>query len=93
VSNSHSPSDGTPALVTLPPGTYHVEARAQDYAGVTTRATVPVVVEAGRVTAVHLEGDWKPAGHPKASELVRLPNGHAVGWRASEMSYVAHPVP
>jgi len=68
----------SPDAVALPAGQYVVKARASDYSWV----KVPVTVEPGRTTRVHLDDNWKlPAGIPK-SALVSLPNGNPVGWRA-----------
>ncbi len=92
VRNARDWEDGTPALVKLPPGDYEVDARAEAYAGSTIEVKVPVVIEAGHETAVHLGGDWRPHGHYKRTELVRLPNGEMVGWRAPEQAYAIHPV-
>jgi len=44
---------------------------------------VPVTIQGGRTTTVHLDNTRPgPAGVP-ATALVSLPNGQAVGWRAS----------
>ncbi len=91
VSNARDPNDATPARVKLLPGSYRVEAWAEDYAGVRMKVSVPVVIEAGHTTALHLGGDWKPSGQHKPTELVSLPNGRSVGWRASVTAYVSHP--
>ncbi len=91
VRNAHDLSDPTPAMVKLPPGSYKVEAWAEDYAGVRMKVNVPVVVAAGQTTSVHLGEAWKPGGHQKPAELVCLPNGRTVGWRASDTAYVSHP--
>ncbi len=71
-----------PALVTLTPGFYRVNAREQTQAGGTMNVTVPVEVAPGKCTVLHLEGDWRPSGHYGASEVVRLPDGRIAGWRA-----------
>jgi hypothetical protein len=66
-----------PRLVALPAGKYLVKAAAQDY----LRLEVPVVIEPGRITRVHLDGAWRPvAGVPKA-DVVYSPLGQPVGWR------------
>lgn len=80
VPNHVGDMDQAPERVRLPAGTYDVVARSTAYG----RIRVPVVIEAGRTTEVHLGGDWKPALEPAdASALVRLPNQEIVGWRAS----------
>jgi hypothetical protein len=70
--------DSTPCQVLLPPGQYVVKARAKDYFWV----SVPVTIESGRTTRVHLDDDWKSPADSQESELVILPNGNPVGWRA-----------
>jgi hypothetical protein len=76
VPNHASDLDETPDLVPLAPGTYRVVAEST-WCGL---VWVPVVVQQGKTTVVHLDGNqWRPAsgafGH-----LVYLPNGEAVGW-------------
>jgi hypothetical protein len=68
-----------PVSVELPPGKYHVIARANGYGYV----TVPVIIEAQRSTVLHLEGggsrlDKSAIGQTNA---VRLRDGQIVGWR------------
>jgi hypothetical protein len=65
-------------LVNLPPGKYVVKARAKDYMWV----EVPVVIEPGRITKVHLNDTWHPATAARKTELVSLPSGNLVGWGA-----------
>jgi hypothetical protein len=68
----------SPRLVSLPPGNYTVRARASDW----VRVKVPVIIERGRTTTVHLDEEWEPpAGTPK-TEVVSAPDGNPVGWRA-----------
>lgn len=68
-----------PDTVSLPPGEYIVIASATSFNVV----TLPVVIEDGKTTDVHLDGS-APAieiGAP-TSDVVRLPDGMIVGWRA-----------
>jgi hypothetical protein len=68
-----------PRVITLPAGQYLVKAQAKDYLWV----EVPVIIDPGRTTRVHLDDAWQtPPGTPK-TELVSLPAGHPVGWRAN----------
>ena len=73
--------DEEPARVTLPKGTYTVVA-ASDNSGM---VSIPVAIETGRTTVVNLESGngWKQtfAGIGNA-DLVRLPNGQPLGFRA-----------
>jgi hypothetical protein len=70
------------ARVTLSPGMYRVVAQANGYGLV----TVPVVIERGQVTTVHLEGggSWENEVTRNQTDLVRLPDGRIVGWRAPQ---------
>jgi hypothetical protein len=78
-------TDGTllqePKRVLLPAGDYCVLARANGFGMV----TVPVVIRADQVTAVHLEGSpaWQNRSPISQSNPVRLPDGEIVGWRAN----------
>ncbi len=70
-----------PDAVRLPPGNYKIVASATDYRAV----TVPVVIETGKVTVVHLDGSQPTIERPTpASDLVQLPGGLIVGWRAEQ---------
>jgi hypothetical protein len=70
-----------PLVVTLPAGRYLVEAQANTYGLV----KVPVKIENGRDTQVHLEGAarWPNATGPDSANAVHLPNGQIVGWKSS----------
>jgi hypothetical protein len=63
-------------LISLPAGKYVVKAHAKDYLWV----EVPVVVEAGRITKVHLDDAWRPAADVAPTEVVCMPTGNPVGW-------------
>jgi hypothetical protein len=80
VMNQQGVYRGDPAKVILPPGKYRVTARANGFGQV----TIPVLIAADRTTAIHLEGgspEGKPNGSPE--QLVTLPDGTVVGWRAN----------
>ena len=79
VGNHVGSTDEMPTLVTIPSGSYLVVAESLRYG----RVTVPVKIQDGRTTVVHLDGNWKVASSMSANELVRLPDGEAVGWRNS----------
>jgi hypothetical protein len=78
VCNDTGKAAGGPARVELPTGRYQVVARANGYGPV----TVPVVIRAGQVTTLHLEGShWWPRSSPIfEANPVRLPGGQIVGW-------------
>jgi len=65
---------------TLSQGKYEVVAQA-DGNGV---VTVPVTVEAGKTTVVHLEGGntWSADPRPADAEAAHLPDGTIIGWKA-----------
>jgi hypothetical protein len=76
VRNASYHRDETPSTVVLPTGIYHVRAPG---------LIVPVAVERGHTTVVHLSGEWRPDRPRKEiseEDLVRMPSGHVVGWRA-----------
>jgi hypothetical protein len=79
VANHDSNIDESVDTVSLPPGTYTVVARST-WCGL---MKIPVVIEAGKTTSVHLDGNnWWPPSHPAANQLVFLPNGEAAGWKS-----------
>ena len=87
VANATGSFASRPARVSLPAGEYHV--RAQYEGG--RFVTVSIVIEPGKTTVLDLEGEGsKQASATKttpatetAKEIIRLPNGKAVGWRAT----------
>ena len=82
--------DQEPTRVILPKGAYTVVARS-DTSG---KVSVPVAIQTGKTTIVHLERekDWKeaPAGIDSAN-LVRLPNGQPIGFRARHAELLKSP--
>jgi hypothetical protein len=66
-----------PQPITLPPGKYIVKARAKGILW----AQIPVVIEAGQVTRIHLDGQWQPPANTPGKEIVNGPVGYAIGWR------------
>lgn len=79
VRNRIDDTDESPMVVVLPTGNYKIVGRADGYG----RITVPVVIKGGMLTEVNLEG-WPRKKTPVTdeAEVVRLPNGYVVGWRA-----------
>ncbi len=86
-----SNGDSEPTRVTLPKGVYTVVA-SSDSSG---EVSVPVAIEAGKITIVRLETekDWKEAsaGIPSV-DLVRLPNGQPIGFRAPHAAFLKQPI-
>jgi hypothetical protein len=81
VDNKIGRYEQSPRRVALPPGLYLVLAPAKDY----FQVEVPVIIERGRLTRVHLDDKWHlPPATPK-TELVAPPNGEPVGWKADLM--------
>jgi hypothetical protein len=83
--------DEEPTRVTLPKGTYTVVADS-DTSG---KVTVPVAIEAGKITVVHVEReeDWKEASaRVRSADLVWLPNGQAIGFRVRHAELLKGPM-
>lgn len=80
VGNTIGKFDETPQTVLLPAGRYSVKARAEGYRYFLVN--VPVEIEPGKTTAVHLESGWNPPVGPPSTEIVRAASGYAVGWSA-----------
>jgi hypothetical protein len=75
VNNTIGYYSSEPRLINLPPGKYLVKAEAEDYPSV----TVPVIIDSGRITKVHLDDAWRPADDRKTA-FITLPAGNPVGW-------------
>jgi hypothetical protein len=73
-----------PQTEVLPPGTYRVN--ALEASGFGEPVQVPVVIEAGRTTEVHLNGHWRPPSDVPQHDLVLAPAGFPIGWHASAHS-------
>src|ERR1039457_4479679 len=81
VPNHTGDMDEAAQLVPLPSGNYQVLAESTDYGQV----RVPVVIQSGQTTKVHLEGkgSWNPKKSSAGStHLVCFPEGEIVGWQA-----------
>jgi hypothetical protein len=83
VHNANGSNDPNPALVRLQPGSYRIEAQAEDYDAVTFTALIPVVIRPGATTLAYLDQKSAPVEHNRAAGVVRLPNGRMAGWSAS----------
>jgi len=84
VRNARNLADPDPVLVTLPPGRYKIEAEAEEAGGRTVKVELPVLVEHGKTTVVHLSGNWRPRAHFTDADVVRLPDGQIAGWLARQ---------
>jgi hypothetical protein len=78
VDNSVGHYEQAPRRVALPAGRYLVKAQAKDY----LQVEVPVTIQRGRTTRIHLDDHWKLPADTPTRELVSLPNGFPVGWRS-----------
>jgi len=83
--------DQDPTRVILPKNTYTVVAQS-DTSGT---VSVPVAIETGKTTVLHLERekDWKEAAAgTRSGDLVRLPNGQPIGFRARHAELLKSPI-
>jgi hypothetical protein len=71
-----------PRIIPLPPGRYGIKVETDAANDAWTR--LPVIIESGRTTEVHLDGWTPPAGTPDAN-IVYSPAGRPLGWRANGM--------
>jgi hypothetical protein len=80
VTNAISIHDEDPTLVEIPAGNHTILARAEHYGMV----KVGIVIEPGQLTIVQLEHNnaLRYDFSKTNANLVRLPNGSVVGWRA-----------
>jgi hypothetical protein len=85
VNNTIGHYEQTPRPVALPPGRYVVKAETSDY----SVAQVPVTIQRGRITRIHLDGNRKLSAETPQNELVNLPNGKPAGWRADSTNQSA----
>ncbi|HZL42440.1 MAG TPA: hypothetical protein VFD66_04095 [Verrucomicrobiae bacterium] len=70
-----------PVALDVPPGRYEVKGRATNSGNV----SVPVLIEAGRTTVVDLEGSALSENTRYSRQnLVRLPDGQAIGLEATD---------
>lgn len=84
VKNARNYEDPQPAVVSLPPGNYRIEARARDYGWV----TIPVVIEEHKLTVVNLQRSPNPAVESiDRADAVLLGGNRIVGWRANLASH------
>jgi hypothetical protein len=79
VFNHASDMDEWPDLVKLPAGHYQIVAES----ACCGQVTVPVVIENGKTTVVHLDRNWWPPNHTPLTQVVYLPDGEGVGWSGS----------
>jgi hypothetical protein len=76
VANHTSNLDEWPDKVALASGAYQIVAEST-WCGL---VALPVVIQNGKTTTVHLDDNWFPSSKIAPQELVFLPNGETVGW-------------
>jgi hypothetical protein len=86
VSNQTGSFDKRPATVSLAPGEYHIRAQ-YDRGGF---VTIPVVIEAGKMTTIDLDGRAMPKGGSPAAEPIRVAGEKVVGWKSVEVNQPQH---
>jgi hypothetical protein len=69
--------DESATLLKIPAGKYNVLARSEPY----NMVIVPVVIQAGKTTEVHLGAHWKAPSNAPTNEIVYFPDGRPVGWK------------
>jgi hypothetical protein len=84
VRNARNLNDTVPTVVSLPSGSYKVEAIGINCDSSLVKVLMTVVVKPGQTTMAHLEGGWNPGGQAQEIEVAKLPCGRAIGWRASD---------
>jgi hypothetical protein len=89
VHNARDTNDQVPTLVTLPAGSYKVEAEALSCDSSRVHVLMPVVIKSGQATIAHLEGDWNPPGQYNDTEFATLPCGRIIGWRAPDAGFAS----
>jgi hypothetical protein len=83
--------DQEPTRVILPKGTYTVVA----WSDTSGKVSVPVAIETGKTTVLHLEREKdskEAAAGTRSGDLVRLPNGQPIGFRARHSELPKGPV-
>ncbi len=79
VPNHIDATDESATLLRIPAGRYNVLARSEPY----NMVMVPIVIQAGETTEVHLGAHWKAPANAPTNEFVYFPDGRPVGWKSS----------
>jgi hypothetical protein len=91
--NARNMQDDVPTLVTLPPGSYKVEAEAVNCDASRVKVLMPGLIKPGQTTLAHLEGVWNPAGQFGETQMARLLCERVIGWRAPETELAHNSAP
>jgi hypothetical protein len=79
IPNHTGDMDESVANVQIPEGKYKVLARSEPYNVV----IVPVLIQAGKTSEVHLGAHWTPPLNAPTNEIIYFPDGRPVGWKSS----------
>jgi hypothetical protein len=79
IPNHTGDMDESVANVQIPEGSYRISAQSEAY----NLVSVPITIEAGKTTDVHLETTWKVPSGVSTNDVVYLPDGYPVGWKSS----------
>jgi hypothetical protein len=79
VPNHFDDMDQSATLLKIPAGKYKVSARSEPY----NMVIVPIVIQAGKTTYVHLGAHWQAPSNTPTNEIVHLPDGRPVGWKSA----------
>jgi hypothetical protein len=77
VPNHVDPMDESATLLKISTGKYEISARSEPY----NMVIVPVVIQAGKTTEVHLGAHWQAPSNVPTNEIVYFPDGRPVGWK------------
>lgn len=78
VPNHDVAMDESATLLKIHAGCYLVLAQSERYNAV----SVPVIIQPGKITEVHLGCHWQAPSNAPANEIVYLPDGRPVGWKS-----------
>jgi len=78
VPNRISDMDESATLLKIQAGHYRVMAQSEAYNAV----SVPVTIQPGEITEVHLGCHWKAPATASTNEIVYFPDGRPVGWKS-----------
>jgi hypothetical protein len=80
VDNTIGHYEQVPRPVSLPAGKYVVQSWAKGFGNEWVK--VPVVIRPGETTKIHLDDGWSIPSGVSPMEVVSVPHGYPVGWRA-----------
>jgi hypothetical protein len=78
VPNHVEATDESATLLQIHAGRYRVLAQSERYNAV----SVPVVIQPGKITEVHLGCHWLAPSNASTNEIAYLPDGRPIGWKS-----------